>query len=186
VIPELEETVRARRGFAVIATANTRDRGVNDMSAALKRRFNFVTIPVIGDLEREVEIVARRSRETLVDLGLAAAGEVPRDLIRLLATVFAELRGGQTLDGQTRITPPAAVLSTAELISTVASGALLASFFGTGRPTVADAFSGFLGTVTKEGSGDEALLREYLDTVVRPRREGAWPAFYAAGRDQLG
>src|SRR5262245_41213028 len=56
-IPELDEVVAARRGFAVVATANTRDRGVNDMSSALKRRFNFVTIPVVADLEQEAAIV---------------------------------------------------------------------------------------------------------------------------------
>src|SRR3954468_1313081 len=89
-LPELDEVVSARRGFAVIATANTRDRGVNEMSSALKRRFNFVTIPVVADLDQEAAIVERRSAELLVDLGVPAA--VPRDIVRLLTEVFAELR----------------------------------------------------------------------------------------------
>jgi MoxR-like ATPase len=186
VIPELDEVVRAQRGFAVIATANTRDRGVNDMSAALKRRFNFVTIPVVGDLDQEIKIVTRRSRETLDQLGIAAHVPLPRDLVRLLATVFAELRAGQTLDGQTKIKSPTAVLSTAELISTVGDSALLADFFGSGEPTAADAYRAFLGTVTKEGPADVDILQEYLETVVRPRKDKPWPAFYAAGRDLIG
>ena len=78
-VPELDEVVQARRGFAVIATANTRDRGVNDMSSALKRRFNFVTIPVIADVDREAAIVERRSAELLADLGMPV--QVPRALL---------------------------------------------------------------------------------------------------------
>ncbi len=47
-VPELagteHATVPAAPGFTVIATANLRDRGVSEMSAALKRRFNFETV----------------------------------------------------------------------------------------------------------------------------------------------
>ena len=185
VIPELNETVQARRGFALIATANTRDRGVNDMSAALRRRFNFVTIPVLSDLDQEVAIVARRSRETLVQLGAAAEIDLPVDLIRLLTAVFAELRRGQTLDGTTKLKSPSTVLSTAELISTVTNGALMASFFGAGRPTVRDGLTSLLGAVAKESQDDLAVLREYLETAVKPRRDGLWPDLYKAGQDLL-
>jgi MoxR-like ATPase len=183
-IPELEEIGPARRGFAVIATANTRDRGVNDMSAALKRRYNFVTNPVLTDLEQEAEIVERRSRELLGDL--AADAPPPRDLTRLLASVFAELRRGQTLDGKAKVKSPTTVLSTAELISVVAGGALMGSFFGQGRPTVRDCFAGLVGAVAKENAADLEVLKEYLETVVKPRRDGLWPDFYRAGRDLLG
>src|SRR5262245_18782460 len=62
-IPELGIHVHARRGFSLIGTANTRDRGVNDMSAALKRRFNIVTPPVPDDLETELKIVMKRVAE---------------------------------------------------------------------------------------------------------------------------
>lgn len=182
-IPELEEIVSARRGFAVIATANTRDRGVNDMSAALKRRFNYVTIPVIADLEQEIRIVEQRSRELLADLGVTTA--VPRDLTRLLATVFAELRRGQTIDGKAKVKSPSTVLSTAELISVVANGALLGSFFGQGQPTVGDCFAALVGTVAKENAADLAVLKEYLETVAKPRRDGLWPKLHLAGRELL-
>jgi MoxR-like ATPase len=185
VIPELAETVQARRGFAVIATANTRDRGVNEMSAALKRRFNFVTIPVIADLDQETAIVERRSRDTLRQLGAPPEIDLPRDLIRLLATVFAELRGGQTLDGTAKVKSPSTVLSTAELISTVTNGALLASFFGTGRPSIEEGLTSLLGAIAKENRDDIGIFREYLETVAKTRRDGLWPSFYKEGRTLL-
>jgi MoxR-like ATPase len=183
-IPELDEVVPAHRGFAVIATANTRDRGVNEMSSALKRRLNFVTIPVIADLDQEVAIVEQRSRQLLGDLGEQVA--VPRDIVALLASVFSELRRGETLDGKARLKSPSTVLSTAELISVVANGALMGSFFGDGRASVRDCLAGLLGTVAKENGDDMLVFKEYMETVVRPRRDGLWPEFYGAGRDLLG
>ena len=51
-VPELTgeaSQLYAREGFNIIATANTRDRGVNEMSAALKRRFDFETVFPIMD-----------------------------------------------------------------------------------------------------------------------------------------
>jgi MoxR-like ATPase len=184
VVPELDEVVSARRGFSVIATANTRDRGVNDMSSALKRRFNFVTIPVVADVEQEAAIVERRSAELLSDLGVPA--RVPRDLVTLLATVFSELRRGQTADGKAKVKSPSTVLSTAELISVVADGALIGSFFGQGQPTVQDCFGALVGTVAKENQADLAVLQEYLETVAKGRSERLWRELYQAGHGLLG
>ena len=183
-VPELDEVVPARRGFAVIATANTRDRGVNDMSSALKRRFNFVTIPVISDLEQEASIVERRSAELLADLGVPV--QVPRDLVKLLTTVFSELRRGQTVDGKAKVKSPSTVLSTAELISVVADGALIGSFFGQGQPTVQDCFGALVGTVAKENQADLGVLQEYLETVAKPRTDRPWRDLYRAGHELLG
>jgi MoxR-like ATPase len=185
-IPELtgpQSMVYARDGFNVIATANTRDRGVNEMSAALKRRFNYVAIPVVSDVEQEAQIVERRSRDLLGDL--ASQIDVPPDVVRLLTAVFAELRRGETLDGTAKVKSPTTVLSTAELISVVASGALMGSFFGEGRATVRDCFSSLVGTVAKENQSDLEVLREYLETVARPRTGRLWQEFYAAGQDVL-
>src|SRR5262249_46065994 len=89
-VPELGEMVSAQRGFNIIATANTRDRGVNEMSAALKRRFNFVTIPVVDDLEQEIRIVTKREAELRGDYEVGV--EAPAELARLLVTLFQELR----------------------------------------------------------------------------------------------
>src|SRR5437773_1195155 len=58
-IPELGQEAQARKGFNVIATANDRDKGVHELSSALKRRFNTVVLPLPDDAEQEVEIVRR-------------------------------------------------------------------------------------------------------------------------------
>ena len=160
------------------------------MSSALKRRFNFVTIPVVSDIEQEVALVERRSGELLADLGVPTV--IPRDLIHLLSTVFSELRRGQTVDGKAKVKSPSTVLSTAELISVVADGALIGSFFGAGgaagqgQPTIQDCFGALVGTVAKENQADLAILQEYLETVAKPRTERPWRDLYAAGRDLLG
>src|SRR5207244_9488372 len=117
----------------------------------------------------EAASVERRSAELLVDLGVPAA--VPRDVVRLLTTVFAELRRGQTIDGTARVKSPSTVLSTAELISVVADGALVGSFFGQGQPTMQDCFGALVGTVAKENQADLAVLQEYLETVAKPRTD---------------
>lgn len=182
-IPELDEVVSARRGFAVIGTANTRDRGVNEMSSALKRRFNFVTIPVVSDVEQEATIVARRSQELLGELGSSV--DVPRDVVGLLTSVFSELRRGQTLDGSAKVKSPSTVLSTAELISVVANGALMGSFFGTGQATLRDCFAALVGTVAKENNADLEVLREYMETVAKTRPDPLWREFYAGGQEML-
>ena len=70
-IPELDTEVQAQRGFNIIATANNRDRGVNELSSALRRRFTTVVLPLPDTLDQEVEIV-----ETRV-LSLGASLELP-------------------------------------------------------------------------------------------------------------
>src|SRR6516164_533633 len=104
-VPELASEVPAAKGFSVIATANTRDRGVNDMSAALKRRFNMVVLRTPNTLETEVEIVRKRVKELGTNLDLKAA--VPADeAIEQVVTIFRELRSGQTLDGKNKLKAP--------------------------------------------------------------------------------
>ena len=71
--------VFARPGFNVIATANTRDQGVNELSAALKRRFNYVYIPIVGDQKTEVKIVQQRSAELLRRYDLPATDQPAGD-----------------------------------------------------------------------------------------------------------
>src|SRR5271154_752346 len=72
-LPELSTEVPAAKGFSMIATANTRDRGVNDMSAALKRRFNMIVLPTPATIEAEIDIVRRRVRDLSVNLELKAS-----------------------------------------------------------------------------------------------------------------
>ncbi|MBE7217952.1 MAG: AAA family ATPase, partial [Caulobacteraceae bacterium] len=130
-IPELGTEVQAVQGFNVIATANDRDKGVNDLSSALKRRFNTVVLPLPDSMDEEVEIVRTR----VASLGRAL--EIPADPpaleeIRRLVTVFRELRGGVTADGKTKLKSPSGTLSAAEAISVLNQGLSLAAHFGDG------------------------------------------------------
>lgn len=181
-VPELGEILPAARGFNIIATANTRDRGVNEMSAALKRRFNFVTVPVVEDLEQEVRIVTRREAELRNEYQVGV--EPPAELARMLVTLFQELRAGVTKDGATKIKPPTSVLSTAEAISVLFNSTILAQHFGKGKVTADDLLRSVVGAVAKEGSDDLKVVREYCETVAKGRG-GTWKEFYAAGKQHL-
>ncbi|MGE0761155.1 MAG: AAA family ATPase [Pirellulaceae bacterium] len=177
-VPELLTEVPARKGFSVIATANTRDRGVNDMSAALKRRFNIVVLPTPGTLETEVDIVRRRVRELAGNLELAA--EIPADdAIEKVVTIFRELRLGQTLDGKNKIKTPSGVLSTAEAISVLANSMALAGSFGTGEITAHDLAAGLQGSIVKDEEKDRIVWQEYLSNVLKKRGADWRPLFTA-------
>lgn len=179
-IPELGEEVQATRGFNVIATANDRDRGVNELSSALRRRFNTVVLPVPGSAEEEVDIVGRR----VESLGRALElPEVPAaaEEIRRVVTVFRELRSGLTTDGRTKLKSPSGTLSTAEAISVVTNGIALAAHFGDGVLRPADVAAGILGAVVKDPVSDSVIWQEYLETVVRER--DGWKDFYRAARE---
>ncbi|MGC4003147.1 MAG: AAA family ATPase [Pirellulales bacterium] len=131
-IPELKSEIPAKKGFSVIATANTRDKGVNDMSAALKRRFNIIVLPTPKTIESEIDIVTKCVRDLSTNLGLKA--KVPAaEAIEKVVTIFRELRTGQTLDGKAKLKTPSGVLSTAEAISVLANGMALAGNFGSGE-----------------------------------------------------
>lgn len=181
-VPELNRIVSAQRGFNIIATANSRDRGVNEMSSALKRRFNFVTVPVVEDLEQEIRIVTRREAELRGDYQVGA--EPPADIAKMLVTVFQELRAGLTKDGKTKVKPPSTPLSTAEAISVLFNGGILAQHFGTGKVTAADVARSLVGAVAKEGAEDLKVLREYCETVAKGRG-GIWKEFHEAAKERL-
>ena len=177
-VPELLTELPAQKGFSVIATANTRDRGVNDMSAALKRRFNIVVLPTPGTLETEVDIVSRRVRELAVSLDLRA--EVPtNDAIERVVTIFRELRTGQTLDGKNKLKTPSGVLSTAEAISVLANSMALAGSFGTGEVTPHDLAAGLQGSIVKDEEKDRSTWQEYLTNVLKKRGAEWRPLFNA-------
>jgi MoxR-like ATPase len=180
-IPELGSEVQATRGFNVIATANDRDRGVNELSSALRRRFNTVVLPVPATAEEEVRIVVRRVAELGRSLDLPPADGAEAE-IRRVVTVFRELRRGITEDGKTSLKIPSGTLSTAEAISVVTNGLALASHFGDGVLRAGDVASGIVGSVVKDPVADATLWQEYLETVVRERSD--WKDFYRAARDE--
>lgn len=179
-VPELGMEVRAVRGFNVIATANNRDRGVNELSSALKRRFNTVVLPVPASIDEEVEIVQRRVNELGRALELPAEVPALKEIQRLV-TIFRELRGGVTTDGKTKLKTPSSTLSTAEAISVMNSGLSLAGHFGDGRMKAADLAAGLQGAVVKDPVQDGIVWREYLETVVKER--DGWRDLYRACRD---
>jgi MoxR-like ATPase len=179
-IPELGEEVQAVKGFNVIATANNRDRGVNELSSALKRRFNTVILPVPASADEEVEIVERR----VASLGRAL--ELPAEKpaleeIRRVVTIFRELRDGVTADGKTKLKSPSGTLSTAEAISVVSQGLALAGHFGDGRLRAGDVAAGLVGAVVKDPVQDRVVWLEYLETVLKER--GGWKDLYRACRE---
>ena len=178
-VPELDITVPARRGFNVIATANDRDRGVNDLSAALKRRFNVVVLPLPDDVDEEVEIVRMRTAQLGHALELPEIGDA-LDEIRRVVTIFRELRSGVTADGRTKVKSPSGTLSTAEAISVMTNGLSLAAHFGDGTVRADDIAAGLVGAVVKDPVQDLLVWREYQETVLRER--GDWADLYRACR----
>jgi len=182
-VPELGTEVQAVRGFNVVATANDRDRGINDLSSALRRRFNTVVLPLPATREEEVGIVAGRVAAMAGSLELP---EVPAAVeeIRRVVTVFRELRSGVTEDGRTKVKSPSGTLSTAEAISVVTHGLALSAHFGDGRLRPADVAEGVVGAVVKDPVTDRVVWNEYLEAVARERRD--WADFYAACRDAAG
>lgn len=179
-IPELGTEAQAVKGFNVIATANNRDKGVNELSSALQRRFNTVVLPVPDSLDDEVDIVSRRSEQ--LGRALELPGEKPAlEEIRRVVTIFRELRNGVTEDGKTKVKTPSGTLSTAEAISVVSSGMAMAAFYGDGMMRAGDVISGLVGAVVKDPVQDQLIWQEYLQTVVKERDD--WKDLYRASRD---
>ena len=179
-VPELDSEVQAKPGFNVIATANNRDKGVNELSSALRRRFNTVVLPLPDTLEEEVEIVRTRVEALGRSLSLPADLESLSEVHRVVQ-VFRELRSGVTADRRTTLKSPTATLSTAEAISVLTNGVALAAHFGDGRVGAADIAAGLLGAVVKDPVQDRIVWQEYLETVVRDRRD--WSDLYQACRE---
>lgn len=182
-VPELGLHVHARRGFNLIGTANTRDRGVNDMSAALKRRFNIVVLPVPDDLGQEVGIVMKRVAEIGSQLKLPAPPPAEAAVARVVQ-IFQELRKGQTLDGKQKVKPPSGVLSTAECISLIGGSMALAGHFGSGSVSDRDIAAGLHGAVVKEDAKDVATWTEYLENIAKKRGK-EWEPLYKACKELL-
>ncbi|KAA3636593.1 MAG: ATPase [Bacteroidetes bacterium] len=181
-VPELNSEVLAREGFNVIATANDRDRGVNELSSALRRRFNTIVMPLPATLEEEVTIVKHRIEKLGEPLKLPPS-TAPIEEIRRLVLIFRELREGKTSDGRMRVKSPTSTLSTAEAISVIHNGQALALHFGNGKLEASDVAAGITGAVVKDTNQDKVVWQEYLETVVRERSE--WKDLYDACKELL-
>lgn len=179
-IPELGRECQAIQGFNVIATANNRDKGVNELSSALKRRFNTVILPVPSSEEEEVAIVTKRVAEMGVALQLPAEAPALKEVQRVVQ-IFRELRNGQTEDGKTKLKTSSGTLSTAEAISVMNSGLALAAHFGDGVVRASDIAASLVGAIVKDPVQDAIAWREYQETVIKER--GDWKDLYRACRD---
>jgi MoxR-like ATPase len=182
-VPELgsEYLIFGAPGFNVIATANDRDRGVNEMSAALKRRFNFIYIPVIQEKELERKIVMQRTNDLLSNIGFKI--QIPEDTLDLLITVFQELRTGRSTRGG-RFTPISTVMSTSEEISLLVDCSIYAKFFGKEKVEPKHIALNILDSVVKDDKENLSKLKEYFNIAVRMHstQSSTWKEFDNAFR----
>ena len=191
-IPELaggseggDNIVFAKPGFSIIATANSRDRGVNDLSSALKRRFNFVRIPVVTNKSGEAEIVRFRTEELLRRHQIEL--ELPPTLLDVLLQSFADLRASAAAAGSDDEKLESA-LSTAEQIGVLEDAILHGNFFGMRKLTARTLASSLVGSLARREPEDLAILNKYLHGVVEPRSKeqgGQWPEFLDGGREAI-
>jgi MoxR-like ATPase len=185
-IPELPDanTIFAKPGFNIIATANSRDQGVNDLSAALKRRFNYVHIPIVSDKKTEIEIVRQRSADLLSRYDIPVA--IEPGILDLLATAFRELRDGKTSEGIS-VKSPSTTLSTAEAIGTAVDAVLHSRYFGDGKVTSGAIARNLVGSIVKEDAQDLAALKEYVAIVAKKRgaSDKHWQGFHDEAQKML-
>jgi MoxR-like ATPase len=181
-IPELNSATDAVSGFNIIATANNRDKGVNELSSALKRRFNVVVLPLPATSEEEIQIVTTRVRSIGTGLSLPDIETPEKELARVV-TMFRELREGQTLNGKLKLKIPSATLSTAEAISVGIGAWAEAAHFGGGRLDAGSLAANLVGAIVKDPVQDTPALQEYLENVVRSR--DGWSDLYRAIRDVM-
>ena len=181
-VPELDISIDATPGFNVIATANNRDKGVNDLSSALKRRFNVVVLPSPATVEEETQIVVKRVGEIGINLTLPPIEPAEKELARIVV-LFRELREGKTLNGKTKLKTSSGSLSTGEAISVGVSAWTEAAYFGNGALDAQSLATNLVGAVVKDPVQDTVALEEYLENVVRTRDE--WDDLYRAIRDVM-
>lgn len=181
-IPELGDDgfLFARPGFNVIGTANTRDKGVNEMSSALKRRFNFETVMPVNKVSLEKQIIMNEVNmlawESHVDM------KADEDVAELLATTYHELREGVSSYGH-RIDKPNSVMSTAEAVSVYYQTMLTGYYYGDGHLDVECLVQNLVGAISKEDKDDLEKVKGYFNTVIRDKGSkegGIWKQYYEA------
>ena len=186
-IPELSEDaiVYAKPGFNIIATANSRDRGVNDLSSALKRRFNFVTIPVVTNAKSEKEIVMFRTADLMARAGFEV--DVPPALLDILVQTFGDLRTANA-NAPSDDQKLESALSTAEQIGVLEDAILHSRFFGKDKLESAQLAASLVGSLAQRMPEDVAMLNKFWHAVVDKHakdKKGDWDAFARGGKDAL-
>lgn len=181
-IPELsgsDAVLFAEKGFNVLATTNIRDRGVHEMSSALKRRFNFETVNPLSERKLEIKLVTEQAESLLREANVPV--ECPPDVMQVLVSTFQDLRSGTAEDG-TVVERPSTVMSTAEAVAVGFSAGLEAHYFGNGELEGGHIARQLLGTVLKDNPEDAKKLRQYFDVVVKARakKSRAWQSYWEA------
>jgi len=171
-VPELNDAVYAQKGFNIIATANNRDKGVNELSSALKRRFNVVVLPLPDNMNEEISIISQRVSEVGSSLDLKVPKNIKEEIEKVV-TIFRELRSGETLDGKVTLKTPTGNLSTAEAISVMVGSLSQAAWFGDGTLDADTISNNLVGAIIKDPVQDKAVLEEYLESVLKKRKEFA-------------
>jgi len=168
--PELGAVMSAKKGFNVIATANLRDRGVSEMSAALKRRFNFETVHPIADLQAEIALVRDKASAQMARVGAQLA--VDEAVLGALVTAFRDLRNGKSAEGWA-VEKPGTVMSTAECVAVASALGMHGAYFPDGRDALSLVPGFLLGVVQKDDPKDRGRLLAYWDGAVKRRAEAA-------------
>jgi len=183
-VPELGESgyVFAKQGFNVIGTANTRDKGVNEMSSALKRRFNFETVFPVKEVSLEKKIIVQEV--TKLAKASSVEMEVDESAAEILAMTYHELREGVASTGQ-KIDTPVSVMSTAEAVSVYYQTMLSAYYYGEESISMKQLTENLIGAAVKENKDDASKIRSYFHSVIKDRAEregGLWKDYYQAGK----
>ena len=168
--PELGAMMAAKRGFNVIATANLRDRGVSEMSAALKRRFNFETVLPIADLQQEIALVRAKATAQMERVGEPL--RVDDAVLAALVTAFRDLRSGKSVEGWA-VEKPSTVMSTAECVAVASSLGMHTAYLTDQADPLALVPGFLLGVVQKDDPKDRGRLLAYWDGAVKRRAEEA-------------
>lgn len=176
-------TVFAQAGFNVIATANTRDKGVNDMSAALKRRFAFETVFPIANLNDEMQLVTNQVNQLLAQQNIAASPEPA--VVKVLVTLFRELRDGVKTDGKA-VDKLSSTLSTAEAVSVAHAVTLHGHFLRGDNGKTSDILQAMMGAAIKDSDDDRQKLKRHIEHHIKNRKGEDWQALYRSRQDLLG
>ncbi len=175
VIPELtgdEGVIYAQQGFNVIATSNSLDLGVHEMSAALKRRMHFETLQPIRDLAAEIDVIKREALKLMAQSGVD--GGLDSEIIEALATIFHELRNGQTLTGRSTDRLASAVMSTAEAVALAHAIGIHAHFYRNGEVLPEDLVHFLIGTCVKDNCEDRRRVQHYFETEIANKPGALW------------
>jgi len=181
-IPAPNDIIFAKKGFGVIGTANTRDRGVNEMSAALKRRFNFETVSPIKEIKEEIDLVQKETESFLERSGIKI--QVSREIIELIVTTFNEMRNGVSAEG-IQVARPSVAMSTAEAVEVSINTAIYSHYINNDKITPDAAVINLLGSVVKDNYDDYEKLVSYFNIIVKKKADllkKHWKEYYESKR----